>query len=356
MKNGPRNLKQILSRNISGFHQYCLDGTPRPVYVSQNLCDMLALTEEELLDEKSDRYAARIHPANRQSYDDFLKALRQKEHSATIQYRILKKDGSILYVSDTMVSYYRDGMMMGDSVLTDITELKRGNQILNFLNETMPCGFIKYTCEKQPKVTYINDQMRQFLRIPQSQNGELDDLEMYKQNIYMMIPIEERRRFSVYLDRVYKHSAPIAGEMTVLRCDGTRGYLFGWVTKCVNEEGVEEFQSACMDITEQHHIRKERETRRYLKALTDVYDKIFEYDLDNRTVKCLYGQHSPMFRWIENIPVQMEDATDKWIVGTVFEEDRDRVREFLLISTGRKLHREKPHRRFDIGRCPPTVH
>lgn len=337
MKNEPRNQDQILSRNISGFHQYCLDETPRPVYVSRNLCDMLTVAEEELLDEKADLYAQRIHPADRQTYDDFLKMLSRKEQTATIQYRLLKNDGSILYVSDTMVSYSRDGSMLGDSVLTDITQLKAENRNLQFLNETMPCGFIKYTCEKQPKVTYINDQMLKFLRIPQSRDAEFDYLEMYKQNIYMMIPIEERRRFSVYLDRVYKHSAPIAGEMTVLRCDGTRGYLFGWVTKCVNEQGVEEFQSACMDITERHHIRKERETRRYLKALTEVYDKIFEYDLSGRTVKCLYGQHSQMFRWIENIPMQMEDATNKWILGTVFEEDRDRVRSFFSDFFGGKF-------------------
>ena len=336
MENEPRNLNQILSRNISGFHQYCLDGTPRPVYISRNLCDMLGFAEEELLDEKADLYARRIHPADRQTYDDFLEKLCRREQTATVQYRLLKKDGTVLYVSDTMVSYSLEGGRLGDSVLTDITQLKTENRNLQFLNETMPCGFLKYTCGKQPKVTYINDQMLKFLRIPQSRDAEFDCLEMYKQNIYMMIPIEERRRFAVYLDRVYKHSAPIAGEMTVLRCDGTRGYLFGWVTKCVNEQGEEEFQSACMDITERHHIRKERETRRYLKALTDVYDKIFEYDLSARTVKCLYGQNSPMFRWIENIPMQMEDATDKWILGTVFEEDRDRVRAFFADYWGRK--------------------
>lgn len=329
MKNEPRNLSQILSRNISGFHQYGLEGTPRPVYVSRNLCELLALAEEDLLSDREDLYAQRIHPADRKLYADFLEKLGSREQTATAQYRLLKKDGSVLHVSDTMVSCRLDGAMLGDSVLTDITQIKKENQNLQFLNETMPCGFIKYTCEKQPKVTYINEQMMRFLRFPEAGDADFDCLEMYKQNVFMMIPLEERRRFSVYLDRVYKHGGPIAGEMTVQRCDGTKGYLFGWVTKCVNEQGVEEYQSACLDITQRHHIRKERETRRYLKALTEVYDKIFEYDLSNRTVKCLHGQNSPMFRWIENISMQMEDATEKWILGNVFEEDRERVRRFF---------------------------
>lgn len=330
MKKSNQNMEQILDGHISGFHQYVLVEPAHLCYVSKNLCDMIGYTEQELLGEGEDVYASLVHPADREDYADFLSKLCQKEQSLTAQYRIIRKDGSVLFVSDTMAaSRQEDGTLMGYSVLTDITELKSENQNLRFLNETMPCGFLKYTCEKIPRITYINDQMLQFLRFPEQSEGEFDNLEMYKQNVYMMIPMEERRRFSLYLERVYKHGAPIAGEMTVLRCDGTRAYLFGWVTKCVNEQGIEEFQSACMDITERYHIKKERETKRYLKALTDVYDKIFEYDLSSHTVKCLYGQSSPMFRWIENIPMQMEDATDKWIMGTVFEEDREKVRSFF---------------------------
>ena len=131
---------------------------------------------------------------------------------------------------------------------------------------------MKYTCEKQPRVTYLNQKMMDIFRFPKAREGELDYLELYKSNIFLMIPMEERRRFSLYLNRVYSAGAPIAGEMTLLRCDGTRVHLFGWVTKCVNEKGEEEFQSICMDVTERRRAQKTAETKRYLKALTDVYE------------------------------------------------------------------------------------
>ena len=35
--------------------------------------------------------------------------------------------------------------------------LNSENEILRFLSKT--CGFLKYTCEKQPRVTYINRNM-----------------------------------------------------------------------------------------------------------------------------------------------------------------------------------------------------
>lgn len=330
MKHTIEHMEEILSHHVSGFHQYVLVKPFHLSFVSQNFCDLLGVTEDELLSPDEDLYAPLVHPADREQYADFINRLSSGERSGTLQYRVVKKDNRILYVRDTITTKRtKDGSLVGYSVLADITELKKENDNLQFLNETVPCGFIKYTCEKQPKITYINEQMLKMLRFPAVKEGEPDLQELYQENIYFMIPMEERRRFAHYLNRVYAQGAPIAGEMTVLRCDGTKAHLFGWVTKCVNEQGVEEFQSACMDITEKYHIKKASETERYLRALTDIYDKIFEYDRANNTVKCVYGQKSAVFKWIQNIPMQMEEATEKWIEGTVFEDDRARVQAFF---------------------------
>lgn len=340
MKDILNNMNDILSLGISGFHQHVLTDPVHIGYASKNLCDMLGITEDELLSETEDKYALMVHPADRETYSEFINNMKQKEQTLKAEYRLIKKSGEVIYVCDTVtVKKDSDGILSGYSVLTDITEIKKKNDNLQFLNETIPCGFLKYTCEKQPKVTYINRQMMEFLRFPESKEGELDYLELFKANIFLMIPMEERRRFSLYLNRVYSAGTPLAGEMTILRCDGTRAYMFGWVTKCVNEQGVEEFQSVCIDITERHQAKKANETRRYLKALTDVYDKIFEYDLGANTVKCLYSSNSPMFKWLENIPMQMEDATEKWISGTVVDEDRDRLRSFFKDFCQKKLYK-----------------
>lgn len=231
-----------------------------------------------------------------------------------------------------------DGTMVGDSVLTDITHMKSENENLQFLNETIPCGFLKYTCEKQPRITYINQTMMDMLRFPESAEGEIDYQEMYKDNIYLLIPMEERRRFAKYLERVFTSEVPLAGEMPLLRCDGTRAYAFGWVTKVINEHGEPEFQSVCMDITKRHHAKKAAETQRYLEALTDVYDKIFEFRLDDNGVKCLHCEDTSSFKKFENISMQIDDALENWIIGSVAEADRAAVRQFFLKFCERKLY------------------
>jgi PAS domain-containing protein len=348
MKNAIKDIEEILNHNVSGFHQYVLTEPFHLSFVSQNFCDMLGFAESELLCDCEDKYAQLVYAADKKQYFDFLYKLSQKEQKLTLQYRIIKKDGTICYLSDTIVSKrLEDGTIIGHSVLTDISELKNENNNLQFLNETIPCGFLKYTCEKLPKITYINDQMVKMLRFPEVKDGELDYLEIYKDNIYLMIPMEERRRFSLYLNRVYKQATPIAGEVSVLRCDGTKGHFFGWVTKITNEQGIEEFQSVCMDITEKYHIKKENQTKKYIKALTDVYDKIFEFDLLNNTVKYLYGKNTDMYKLIENIPMQITDATEKWIINTVHEDDREKVRTFFSDFYKKRL--------FESDLRPPQI-
>ncbi len=333
------NMEEILNGQISGFHQYILSDPIRLHYVSQNLCEMVGIQKVELLPGGQDRYAMLVHPGDRQSYSRFIRQLAQKEQTLTIEYRLVKKDGAVISVRDTAVSRKNsDGILVGSSVLTDITDLKNEINDLQFLNETIPCGFLRYTCEKQPKITYINQKMIEFLRFPETQDGELDYLELFKSNIFLMIPMEERRRFSKYLNRVYSADAPVAGEMTLLRCDGTRAYVFGWVTKIVNEDGTAEFQSVCMDVTERHQVKKASETKRYLKALTDVYDKIFELNLEANTIRCLHCDDASSFKQFEGLRVQMDDALEKWLLTAVEPEDRDQLRGFFKSYCQKKRH------------------
>lgn len=322
----PQFTEDILSQGISGFHVYALASCDFLSFASENLAEMLGFKSEEILK----NYKELVHDEDKAAFLSFLKEVLSKPQTKTLEYRLKKRDGTYIFVSDTTTSKVTEnGECVGCSVLADITEIKKENDNLQFLSETVPCGFLKYTCEKLPKITYINKQMMDMLRFPEVKEGEMDYLELCRDNIFLMIPMEERRRFALYLNRVYTAGAPMAGEMTLLRCDGTRAHIFGWVTKCKNEQGVEEFQSVCMDITERHRARKASEAKRYIKALSDVYDKIFEYNLRDNTVVCLYGKDSPMFKWIENIPMQMEEATEKWITGTVVEEERQYIRDFF---------------------------
>ena len=339
MNNLPSNMEDILRHQICGFHRYVLTDPMHLSYVSVNLCELVGVREEELLDDEEDLYLQLVHPADREKYSEFLQKVRSEARTLSGEYRLIKRNGEVICVRDTLTpGKTDDGRLVGDSVLTDITDMERESGDLRFLNETIPCGFLRYTCEKQPRITYINQKMIEFLHFPEVKDGEMDYLEMFKSNIFLMIPMEERRRFSKYLNRVYSADAPIAGNMTMLRCDGTRAHMFGWVTKCTNEHGAPEFQSVCMDITERYQAQKTTESKRYLRALADVYDKIFEFNLDANTVKCLHCEETSYFKRFEDVAMQIEDALERWMISSVAQEQQDDVRRFFGDFCQKKLH------------------
>ncbi len=338
MKEFIYNTEMFLEQSIPGFHQYNLKGTVHIGFASKSLCEMTGYTKEELENKNEDIYLSLIYESDKSLYADFLTQAQSGEQTITAEYRLTKKDGTLLYVRDTFTTQKTEnGDMIGYSVLADITAVKKSNEELKFLNNTIPCGFLRYTCDKQPKVTYINQQMKDFLRFPKQQEGEVDYLELYKENIFLMIPMEERRKFTLFLNQVYSSKIPVAGELTLLRCDGTRLHIFGWVTKVVNPDGTEEFQSVCMDITERHQSKRAGAVKQYIKALSEVYNIIFEYNIEANTVKCLYSGNSPLFQKLENIPMQMEDATNKWIDETVANEDKYKVKEFFKCFAAKEL-------------------
>lgn len=341
------NNTEIFDRHISGFRQYIFGESATPTFISQNFCDMVGYSKEELVGDDAATYDSLIHPLDKEIYNNYLSGLMTEKQSGSAEYRIITKDGSVIYVRDTMtVKMLENGSRIGYSVLTDITAIKAENENLLFLNETVPCGMLKYTCDKNPKVTYINKQMMDIMRFPEIKDGELDYFELYKENIYLMIPIEERRKFAHFLHQVYIKGAPVAGEMTVLRCDGTKARLYGWVTKVTGKDGSEEYQSVCMDITERYQERKANATERYLKAISDVYEKIFEYDFTSGTVKYVSGE-SDTFGRIKNLPMHMEEATDQWIENSVYKEDRAMMHEFFSDVFTRRMS--------EGGKRPPQI-
>ena len=330
MSNTIQRADDILTHCINGFHQYTVDDTIHLSFVSQNFLEMTGYSEDELLDKSKDLYALLVHPEDLKTYSSLIDKAAKEPCTVSGKYHLIKKDGSLIYVTDTLTSIKTDtGTLVASSYLTDISEFEIDNKNLRFLDETSPCGFLKYTCEKNPRVTFVNKQLIDFLRIPTDDSPEFDLPEMYKQNIFLFIPPEERRRFSLFLNRVYTANKPVAGEMVLLRLDGTRIHVFGWVTKHVNEDGSEEFQSVCMDVSERYEDKEITEGINYLKALSEVFDKIFEFNTLSNTVKCLYCDNSSLFKRFENIPMPLDEALEKWIVDSVDESDSDRVRKFF---------------------------
>jgi len=319
--------EDVLNVCIGGLHIYSFSPSPHLEWVSDNFCQMLGYDRTELPENEEDNYLPLVHPADQRKYQAFLASFCAGTISANIRYRLLRRDGSVIHVCDTMrLRFMEDGSLAGFSVLSDITDFAAENDNLRHLNETIPCGFLQCTCDAQPRVTYMNEQLLQMLHYTQAEDG--DFLEQCRQNIFLMLPLEERTGFARFLHRVDSSDAPIAGELSVMCFDGTRARLYGWIGKNTDSDGVTHYQCICTDITERYNRKKSQMEERYIHALSQIYSEIFAFDFTNRSLRCIAGQDS-VYAIPEGIPMFMEDATQYWLENMVAEEDRTAVSNVL---------------------------
>lgn len=304
--------------------------------------------------------ACRIHPEDLAKHRDFLAAAGKKPGwTGHLDYRLLTEGGQVRHVRESLRVCKRDGQITGEAFITDVSDLAETNGDLRFLNETIPCGFLRYGCEKQPRVTYVNRRMLEILHVNPDDSGSGTEAASYMNDILLAIPIGDRRRFASYLKLVHRRGMPVAGEMTLLACDGSRVRVYGWVTKALLPDGREEFQSVCMDITDRYRHKREQEDRRYLRAISEVYEEILSFNQEEGTVTCLQAGPESAFRNFENIAMQTSDARDRWLRQTVAEEDQERVRCFLCeeaAETGQLPTQLPPQIRFRSGRDEQAVY
>ncbi|MDE6529825.1 MAG: hypothetical protein K2K96_03515, partial [Lachnospiraceae bacterium] len=85
----------------------------------------------------------------------------------------------------------------------------------------------------------------------------------------------------------------------------------------------------CIDSSERYYEKRSKEINRYLTVLSGGYHMLSVYDFSNDTVQYFYGEASGPSGQMENIPMQMETATEKWIHDSVIKEDQERVKDYF---------------------------
>ena len=311
------NEKKILDECISGYHVYALDPPAHLSYVSSNLCAFLGCLPEELLSDSADLYRPLVHPADSVRYASFLEDLSRSEKTGRIEYRIMKKTGEMLYVAESMTSRKdRDGSMYGYSQLTDFTDLKKENDSLQFTNSTVPCGMLRYAAEGDHGVTYMNDAMKDILRIPSDPESAGAYLKALEESVLSMIGEASRERAMRALQSVSRSGSPYSGEVDALFADGMQGRLFGWISRCRNREGAEEFQSICVDVTE-----------RYLEKEAGESEKVSALETENaeqrKQVSALQNENASLKEQNEGMQQIVQHFTEG---GAAFEILGDYVR------------------------------
>lgn len=137
-----------------GFHRLRLSPPMQVEYVSQSLAIMLGYTRKELFEATNGRYMDLIAERDRPAAAQFLGHMAKRESTDTIEYRMLRRDGSLLYVSETMSSRLsEDGVMRGYAMVRDLSPYKEQEERYHQKLESIEEKAKEY--EQESRIDYL---------------------------------------------------------------------------------------------------------------------------------------------------------------------------------------------------------
>lgn len=189
-----------------------------------------------------------------------------------------------------------------------------------------PCGVLRCTYEKHPKAIYANDWMFRFMGT--SEDSE-DWREFIQQNIFFMIPFEEREIFKRDLQRAAESQKAIPVEHRIRNCSGGKTSLVGWVRTAKTKAGDREYIFLYMPVSETYFsFWNERETA-YETVLKAAYDVAFRIEWRTKVMECIHTRSGDGLLNVPGMRIILSPALKERLVSMVCVEDRAEVAKFF---------------------------
>jgi hypothetical protein len=157
-----------------------------------------------------------------------------------------------------------------------------------------------------------------------------------RDNIFFMIPFNERELFREQLNNALESDTPVKVQHNLLRSDGTKITLIGWLSIVEDENRDKEFTFIYLqqdsDKNELYNMRENS----YFNALKRAYDIIFEINLETQTFECIHGRDTSTIGSIYDIRMTLKSAKSFWLNNYILEDDRDVMRDFIREITSSK--------------------
>ena len=192
--------------------------------------------------------------------------------------------------------------------------------------EGFPCGILRCTCEKYPKAIYANDWMFSFLGIDEDSDTWK---EFIQQNVFFMVPFEERGNFKKDLQLAAESVKPILVEHCVWSGHGSKTKLIGWVQMTQKPSGEKEYIFLYIQIDQKYLVMREKRETAYNTALKAAYDAIFRIEWQEKILECDYTKFEDNGFNAQGMRIVLNTVTRERLYNMIYEEDRVRVRAFF---------------------------
>ena len=279
------NALDIMGRNIPGG---MMGGYLEPdfplYYVNDYMLSYLGFTYPEFVEAIGGKVINCMHPEDRARVDEVVTKAFQADAAYEIQYRMIKKDGSYIWVNDVgKKGLSEDGREVCISVIRDISQEVEARERLekqaaryDHLFHSMLCAIVQYTVTEQGMV--FKNANREAIRL----FGYTDEAFWAKKywDPSKLIVEEDRERVVAEIGRLKKPGDMNPFEYRMIRKDGASCWVIGRAEVIVDTDGEQVIQSVYLDINE----RKKAEQRsERLAAQVDASNEVLHLALEHTT-------------------------------------------------------------------------
>lgn len=271
-----RQIELMLSRLPGGMLICAADNNFTSKWISDSLCSLLGYDSpeefEQLTGESGHGY---ILEEDYESVWENIKQKLDRGESYSLEYRVMCKDGSILWVSDIgEKAEYPDGQEAIYCFISDITERKqkqmemdavnqevrRQAEFLTQLYDTIPCGILQFTTDPSHKIVNLNRMVWEFYGF----SSEEDYCRHISSPLQLVLE-EDQQKVKDLVEQLEPYSGTVNYIREGRRIDGTQVWINVVMERLVNADGIDVIQAIFADITETKRLQMLQERQRLIE-------------------------------------------------------------------------------------------
>ncbi|MDO4582043.1 MAG: PAS domain-containing protein, partial [Bacillota bacterium] len=309
-------VEQVLSdvmRNISGgVYCYSLGDEIRLEYASDTLCEMVGYSKQELTDIFSCERSPGVYAEDLDLFSQTQALVKSSPQTVTIEYRVICRDGTPCWVSDTIRSIRReDGVMMAYGAVSKIDEEHTAQVQLRALTNSVPGGIILYEyADGKLSMQYFNDTL---CRITGYSREEYQ--RMAEANPWVLVHEEDIEPLSQALGELLATGRQLEHEYRITTASGL---CWIHITAEIVERIGDRFRlvAVLMDVSERK--RAEAAAKFHDYCLNQV-----DSALSAGTIINGLGLHAPLYHVSENIEKLLGYTVEEF--KSMFAEQYERI-------------------------------
>ncbi len=333
-----QELQFMKSRRPGGYHS-CRneDGYPFKE-ITQQFCDMLGYTKQEIEDIFENKLVNMVIPEDRSKLD-IVRNMTQIGSTVDIHFRMKTKERDIIWVKGNVRLSEFGGERFYQATVVEITtemktqqELEQKNRELKLILSAIPGGLKNIEINDNYSYRFISEEAAALFGYTAEEMMAVSG----GAALEMVYP-EDRELVRSQMEQCLLDGSTDYSVRYRIKCkDGNLKYILGCGRKIEDEDGNPYFQSLYIDITKEMESIDIIKQLQLIRALSNDYSDVYALDFKSGSLELIFQHESSMISHLKN------ECYDAWLVQLTDElihsENRAEFLErFHLESIQQKL-------------------